>query len=402
MAWAEVAVAATDRMGNRPYGKVVLAALALHGGLAPVEAVAETAPEHGVVSLRYLRYKDQQDVKVRYPDYNGSEPSKFERVTAKSPSLHVVAPVGTTWTIEASAVYDDVSGATPRYYSDVSGATPKPGMEDKRTAGDVRISKHFSRGGVSVGVSHSSEDDYRSTAVSVEGRVATPDNNTTFTLGVGHSEDKINPTNDAVDNEAKRTNELIVGVTQALSPNDLVQLNATYAQGEGYYSDPYKRFDNRPDRRKQAAALVRWNHFVNEVDATVRAGYRYYQDSFGIAAHTFEASWVQPVSSWLWITPSARYYTQSAADFYYDPVMDANYYPRPLVPQTFSTADQRMSAFGAVTVGIKAEVRWADWTTDLKYERYEQRSDWRSFGKGSPNIDTFSADSVQIGVSRKF
>lgn len=402
MASAEVAVAATDRTGARPYGKVVLAALALQGGLAPVQAVAETAPEHGVVSLRYLRYKDQQDVKVRYPGYNGSEPSKFERVTAKLPSIHVVAPVGTTWTIEASGVVDDVSGATPRYYSDVSGATPAPGMEDKRTAGDVRISKHFSRGGVSVGVSHSSEDDYRSTAVSVEGRVATADNNTTFTLGVGHAEDEINPTNQAVVGEAKRTNELIVGVTQALSPNDLVQVNATYADGQGYYSDPYKRNDRRPDRRKQAAALVRWNHFVSQVDATVKAGYRYYQDSFGIAAHTFEASWVQPVAGWLWLTPSARYYTQSAADFYYDPVMDDSVYPRPLVPQAHSTADQRMSGFGAVTVGLKAEIRWADWTTDLKYERYEQRSDWRSFGKGSPNIDNFSADSIQVGVSRKF
>lgn len=402
MASAEVAVAATDRTGKLAYGNVVMAALAVQGVLAPATASAETAPEKGVIALRYLHYKDQQDVQVQYPYYTGNEGSTFKRVTAKSPSLYVMAPFGSNWTVEVSAVTDEVSGATPRNYTDVSGATPKPGMNDYRKAGDVRVSRHFSRGGVSVAASHSEEHDYRSTAVSVEGRVSTPDNNTTLSVGLAHAEDRINPVNEIVVDEAKRTNELIVGVTQALTANDLVQLNVTYADGQGYYSDPYKRNDNRPDRRKQAAALARWNHFVGALDATVRTGYRYYQDSFGIAAHTFEGAWVQPVTGWLSLTPSLRYYTQSAADFYYDPVLDQAYYPGPLVPQQYTTTDQRMSAFGGITVGLKAEVRWADWTGDVKYERYEQRSDWRSFGKGSPNVDNFQADSVQVGVSRKF
>lgn len=394
-------MAATDKT-QRPFGKVVMAALALHGSLAAPAAQAETAPEHGVIALRYLRYQDQQKVDVKYPNYDGTEPTKFKRITAKSPSVFVQAPIGTDWTVEASAVLDEVSGATPKYYTDVSGATSAPGMNDTRKAGDVRVSRHFSRGGVSVGVSHSSEHDYRSTAASVEGRVATPDNNTTFTLGVGHSEDFINPVNKVVTNEAKRSNEVIAGVTHALTANDLVQANVTYTDGEGYFTDPYKRNDKRPERRKQAAALARWNHHFAGWEATLRTSYRYYRDSFGIGAHTFEGAWVQPVTRWLAVTPSLRYHTQSSASFYYDPVMDTTYYPRPIVPQTYMTVDQRMSAFGAITAGLKAEVRYEDWTTDIKYERYEQRSDWRSFGKGSPNLDTFSADSVQVGVSRKF
>ena len=401
MAWAEVAVAATDNT-KRPFGKVVMAALALHGSLAAPAAQAETATEKGVIALRYLRYQDQQKVDVKYPGYDGSEPKTLKRITAKSPSVYVQAPIGSDWTVEASAVMDEVSGATPKYYSDVSGATPAPGMNDKRTAGDVRVSRHFSRGGVSVGVSHSDEHDYRSTAASVEGRVATPDNNTTFTLGAGHSEDRINPVNDVVENEAKRSNEVIAGVTHALTANNLVQGNLTYTDGRGYFNDPYKRNDKRPDRRKQVAALARWNHHMAGWGSTLRTSYRYYRDSFGINAHTFEGAWVQPVTSWLVLTPSLRYHTQSSANFYYDPVMDDTVYPRPLVPQTYTTTDQRMSAFGGITAGLKAEVRYEDWTTDVKYERYEQRSDWRSFGKGSPNVDTFSADSVQVGVSRKF
>ena len=393
-------MAATER--PLTCGKIVMAALALHAAVAPAAARAETAPEQGVIALRYLQYKDQQDVEVPYPGYTGTEGRTFKRITVKSPSVYLMTPVGSGWTVEASAVTDTVSGATPRSYSDVSSATPAPGMNDYRKAGDVRISRHFSRGGVSVAASHSEEHDYRSSALSVEGRVATSDHNTTLTLGLAHAEDRINPVNQLVIDEARRTNEVIVGVTQALTATDLLQLNVTWADGEGYFSDPYKRNDRRPDHRSQGAALVRWNHFVAAVDATVRLGYRYCRDSFGIAAHTLDAAWVQPVTPWLWLTPSARYHTQRAAEFYVDPVLDAADYPRPATSLLYATTDPRLSAFGGITAGLKAEVRWADWTGDVKYERYEQRSSWRGLGTGSPNVDNFQADSVQVGISKKF
>ncbi len=410
MAWAEVAVAATD-LNNIPAGKprsralgpVVLAALALPGAM-PV-AHAETAPEHGVISLRYLRYQDQQEVKVKYPTYNGSEPDKLKRITVKSPSVHLLAPLGTRWSLEASGVRDDVSGATPKWFSDVSGATQQPagqGMSDLRRAGDVKISRHFDRAGISVGASHSTENDYKSTAFSVDGRVSSADNNTTFSLGFGSASDKINPVNDKVKNETKRTREIIAGVTQALNANNLVQLNLSYANGRGYYSDPYKYFDNRPDRRRQAAALVRWNTHLPSMGSTVRSSYRYYRDNFGIVGHTGELAWVQPTSSWFLLTPSVRYHSQSSANFYYDAVLDSPSYPEPLIYTQYMSADHRLSAFGAVTLGLKAELRLSEWTADVKYERYEQRSDWRVGGQGSPNLDVFSADSVQFGVSRKF
>ena len=69
---------------------------------------------------------------------------------------------------------------------------------------------------------------------------------------------------------------------------------------------------------------------------------------------------------------------------------------------TFATTDQRMSAFGAVTLGIKLQLRWEDWTGDVKYERYTQKSDWKLGGKGSPGIDPLYADMVQVGVSKAF
>ena len=382
----------------RRLGSIVMAALALPA-VMPLPAQAETAPENGVISLRYLSYQDQQKVQVQYPGYTGNEPSKLKRVKATSPSIHLLVPVGTRWSLEASGVKDDVSGATPRYYSDVTGASL---MEDKRKAGDLKITRHFDRAGISLGAMHSTENDYKSTAYSLDTRFSTEDNNTTFNLGFGSASDKINPVNEIVTNETKRTREVIVGLTHALNANDLVQFNLSYSNGKGYYNDPYKLRDIRPDQRKQAAGLARWNHHFSGAGSTLRSSYRYYRDSFGIRAHTADLALVQPMGSTFYLTPSIRYHDQSSASFYYDPVPDAGYYPGPLVPQQYKSVDHRLAAFGAITLGLRAELRLSTWTADLSYEHYEQRGNWRVFGTGSPMLDVFTADSVQVGLSKKF
>jgi hypothetical protein len=138
------------------------------------------------------------------------------------------------------------------------------------------------------------------------------------------------------------------------------------------------------------------------VDASLRSSARYYADSFGIRAGTLELAWVQPIGPQWRVTPSLRYYTQSSADFYVDPVTDLAIYPGPGTDAMYHSADARLSAFGAVTVGLKGELRWQGWTFDLKLERYEQRSEWRRGGEGSPGIDPLKATAVQVGVARSF
>ena len=62
-----------------------------------------------------------------------------------------------------------------------------------------------------------------------------------------------------------------------------------------------------------------------------------------------EASWVQPLPGGFTLTPTLRYLTQSAADFYHDPP-----FPQGSVPGELYTADTRLSAFGAITAGRAA------------------------------------------------
>ncbi len=386
MAWEGAVVAATNPRDKA--GAIIAAALALPG----VMAHAENAPEHGQVSVKYLQYQDSQP--------------GLDRIKVKAPSIYVLAPLSSQWAVEGSLVSDSVSGATPRYHSAISGATLK--MSDERHAADVKVTRYFERSSWSLGVSKSKEHDYDSSAVALEASFSSEDSNRTWNTGIGYSSDKISSTNDPALREKKRTGEVIVGVTQALTANDLVQVNLTFNRGRGYYSDPYKDPDIRPDRRDQKILLTRWNHHFADLGATARTSYRHYSDTFGIKAHTLGVEWVQPFATRFTLTPSLRLYSQSAANFYYDPVYDPDVgapYPQGYFtnPQRYLSPDQRLSAFGAITLGLKLGVQLTpDWSSDVKFERYEQRSNWRVGGQGSPGIDPFKASFFQLGLNKRF
>jgi hypothetical protein len=259
-----------------------------------------------------------------------------------------------------------------------------------------------------VGAAYSKENDYRSRALSLQGTYSSEDKNTTWALGVSGTDDSINPVNRLVIGESRQTVSVLAGVTRVLTAVDIAQLTLTHSSGHGYYSDPYKLLDNRPRSRDQSTALLQWNHRFVERGGTSRLSYRYYRDSFGISAHTFGAEYVQSLAGGWSLAPSLRLYSQGAADFYFDPVYDPVFgppFPRGFVigSEGFSSPDQRLSAFGAVTVGFKlAKQIDRDWSVDLKLERYEQRGSWRMFGTGSPGLEPMHAVSVQLGVSRSF
>jgi hypothetical protein len=378
----------------RVTGSVILAALALPGvWVGPAQA--ENAPEKGLAGFKYLRYQDAQ--------------AGTTRITVDSPAGYVLVPFASKWSLEGSLLADSLSGATPREHTVLSGAT----MSDLRKAGDAKLTYYGRRSSYSLGTSFSNENDYTSRAFSANASFSTENNNTTFSLGYGFSSDTIVPVEltDGVQlNEKKTTNEFLVALTQVTSPRDLFQFNLTVSDGEGFFSDPYKFAiigtdvfrDNRPRERTQTAFLARWNHHFADLKATVRPSYRYYVDTFGVQANTWQLEWAQRFGGNLTVTPLVRYYTQRAAEFYSDP--DPNDPNLSLPPtQEFYSVDQRLAAFGAITLGIKADMRLGSgWSFDLKAEGYDQRGDYRIGGDGSPRLEPMRATFFQFGVNRKF
>ncbi|MDQ6618622.1 MAG: DUF3570 domain-containing protein [Pseudomonadota bacterium] len=355
-------------------------ALALPGVL-PAHAVAQPVPEQGVIALKYLDYRDWQPA--------------GDRIRVKTPALYVMKPLSDAVVVEGSLVYDSISGASPLYHDTLSGASGL-GITDYRTAGDVKVTKYFGSYAIGVSGAVSSERDYLSRAGSIDVRWFSDDRNRTWALGLGGASDRIDSVNGVATGQARHTIDALVGVTQVLSAADVVQANVTYSTGHGYYSDPYKLLDTRPDRRHVLALLTRLNHHFGTPDATLKLSYRYLRDSFGDDAHTVEAAWVQPLPHGFSVTPSLRYTTQSAADFYFDPP-----FPRGFRRGQPYTADTRLSAFGAVTPGLKVVVDLGHgWTADLKWQGYRQQGSWRLGGDGSPGLESFSARWIEFGIAR--
>lgn len=371
------------------WGGVLAAALLLPGLQAT--ALAETPPEQAEMSVKLLHYRDRQP--------------GFDRIKVTAPSVYLMVPVAGRWSVEGSLVNDSVSGASPRYHSAVSGASR---LDETRKAGDIQVTRYNDRDAWSLGAAYSTEHDYRSRTVSAGYRRSSEDNNTTWNIGAAFSDDWIGSSDDPTLSRGRNTTQLTVGVTQAWTAVDLVQLSLGANWGHGMYSDPYKFPDRRPDQREQYTLMTRWNHHFSDWKSTLRSSWRYYADSFGVRANTLETAWVQPLSGGWTVTPSLRYTTQRAAKFYYDPVYDASL-GAPLPPGYTATSpqylspDQRLSAFGAITVGMKVAYEIAPrWTADLSLEHYEQRAAWRLGGSGSPGLARFQADWLQVGLSHRF
>jgi hypothetical protein len=368
------------------HSHAILAAALLLPGIGAVHAA--NAPEKAAISVRFLGYQESQ------PD--------LERIRIRSPSLALVTPLAGAWSLAASLTADDVSGASPRYHSAVSGASR---MSDERTAGDAALTRYFADGSVTMGAAYSTEHDYESRALSLNGTLDSADKNTSWSFGIGATDDAINPVNRLVVGAGRQSVNLLVGVTRVLTPNDLAQLTLTHGRGHGYYGDPYKALDQRPDRRNQSTLLLHWNHHFAG-SGTSRLNYRYYSDSYGIRAHTLGAEFAQPLGQHWTLTPSLRLYTQRAATFYYDPQYDSQLgepFPPGFVFGQLASADQRLSGFGAVTLGVKLTRQLGpDWKVDLKLETYEQRGAWRAFGSGSPGLAPLHARSFQVGATRQW
>ncbi|GGC96732.1 DUF3570 domain-containing protein [Undibacterium terreum] len=313
----------------RPVGAALMAAaLAL-----PLSAQvhAETAPENGLISLKHLDYQDYQP--------------GIDRIRVKATALQVIAPIAEEWAIGGSVVTDSISGASPAFHTS---AITK--LKDFRRAGDVDVTRYFQRGSINIGVNISGESDYLSRGLSAQGSLSSEDKNTTWTAGFGVNNDDINPNNHIVSHEHKRTADFLLGVTQILTPDDIVQFTLGYSDGNGYFSDPYKFLDSRPRSRDSTTLLARWNHYLNSTRGILRISYRYYSDNWSIHSHTFNNEYVQELPGGWTITPFLRLYTQTKARFYID--ADPSilpFAPSPPPDAVFHSEDQRLANFGALT-----------------------------------------------------
>ena len=213
-----------------------------------------------------------------------------------------------------------------------------------------------------------------------------------------------------------------LNLSQVVNRDLLLQSGLGFVHSNGYLGNPYKAVDmvfvnfksdptmgpddgtpllwapdveaaieRRPGAREQGIWDLRLVQYLKDFDAAVHGGYRFYLDSWGISAHTFDLDWVQPVEDWS-ITPRFRYYSQNGASFYQpyflftgpEPTTANGRFNLAAVPLSAYSSDWRLAAYGAISLGLTvAKPIGKAMGFEAGFEWYTHGGDLRMGGTGS-------------------
>jgi hypothetical protein len=345
----------------------------------------------GLLLLGPRAARAEDFISYKYADYRESG----GRIAVQTQGALVEQDLGTDLHLKLEGVIDAISGATPTGQPAPAGTdqVPLATLQDRRKAWNADLSRQFSLVNLDLGFANSRESDYTSTGWSINTVTDFNQKNTTLLAGVAGTDDDVKvffqPTW-----KKKRTNDVIVGMTQVLDPRTSVALDFTWGRATGYLNDPYKVvqksievnpgdflplqfLENRPDRRNKFIALASMNHAFTDLNAALQASYRFYHDTFGTNAHTIELLWLQRIGRKFILQPELRLYEQGAANFYYYNLDLTSILPPfglPPAQGPFYSSDYRLSAFRSTTYGLKAI-----WTVtarlqlDVELQQYDMR-----------------------------
>ena len=319
------------------------------------------------------------------------------RVTAVEPVVNVSKVFADGKSLDFNATFDALTGASPngalpsRFSQTFTGPSGKasgvytiapgqlpadPHYSDARLAAGGNLTLPFTRvDQLSVGGKFSVEDDFVSVTADASIAHDFNDKNTTLSFGLYDEFDSIHPVGDApvagsdyplaekqTGGKSKNGVGALLGVTQAMTRTWLTEFNLSVDRFTGYLNDPYKitsiidaagittgyEYESRPDQRTRKSAY--WENRVawtSQLSSAVSL--RYMSDDWAVRSDT-----AQLHVRWSWsnreqyIEPTFRWYRQTAANFYVPFILDS-------AKQStgFESADSRLSAFRAMTYGVK-------------------------------------------------
>lgn len=294
----------------------------------------------------------------------------------------------------------------------------------------------------SVGASASGEFDYLHLGMNTKLSRDFNKRNTTVSAGLAFSSDTVSPVGgvpdpfslmldkddvgDRPENQDKEIVDVVLGVTQVISRNLVVQANYSFSDASGYMNDPYKivsavnavtgdvvplvpssgdnapshryLFENRPDSRTKHSFYGQAKYYMG--GKILDASYRYMTDDWDIDSHTVDVRFRWPLGERHYLEPHVRFYTQTEANFYEVSVVDGAPLP------AYASNDYRLGNFDAITAGLKY-----GWETkngndfSVRLELYQQRGSIpadKLFGNQVGLVQYPDLDAVIVQFSYQF
>jgi hypothetical protein len=359
-------------------------------------AKADAPPDYTELGVRFSKY--EEDDTQAGKTLGGKSSERYEIDVTM---FHLLAPVGDDWSVALDVQYEDMSGASPWFVGTSFEGDPEvimsgASIEDTRTNVSVTTRYYYDRGNVGINYTYSDEDDYQSHAAALDASFNSADGMTTYSAAISASDDDIEPTQGVVPTNTMDDNKNIysgfLGVSRIVSKRAIMRFGLSYTYREGFLTDPYKLNDRRPDEREEWTLSGGYRHYFVGADAALHADYRYFDDDWGIKSHTVDLAWHQNIGGTTQLIPYLRYYSQSEADFFSNQV---DYTDR------YFADDYRLSAFGAITWGLRVRHDIGNWTLTAAGERYTTSEDWGlSSGEESPALVKYNR--FTVGLDYRF
>lgn len=345
---------------------------------------------------------DTNDLQYRYTLYD-EEPlppallagGSADRYTIKSHQFSFKRELNERFTLTVDGIHESMSGSSPWYVIPDPERGPiqvMSGATIEETRNEIMLALGINQNDIahSVQVGYSKENDYAALFASYTGEYEQLNKHTTLFWGVSYSDDRLSPTDALLFGRvqhAERDNaSASFGMSRVINRNALIQSGVQVTSQDGFLSDPYKEmwingvieFDKRPNNRTIFSWSTRFRQYFTRSEAALHADYRYYNDDWGIKAHTLDLVWNQPIGVHFELAPSIRYYSQRAADFYVPAVSTG------LLPKYWSS-DYRLGTYGALRYRLSATWRATIWNVSLNADIYNSTE---SLALSGPHFDT--------------
>ena len=342
-----------------------------------------------------LNASNSDFIRVNYMQYDEND----NRISIKAPSIQVSKSFGTDYTLNASLVYDVVSGATPIYIDSSSGASAfsrgtvnntsdikktNVKMEEKRTALNASlVTRLKNRDEVTTGFNISNERDY--SVFGVNGDYLhwlNKSKNTSVNIGASFQTNEvivqIPDTNSGaspkVSEEISSVFATEAGISQLIDKKSLIKGSIFYSYESGYLTNPYYNVvrntntvevEKRPRLRVAFGFNIAYSNAISK-KLTIHTKYKYYTDDWNIISDTFDINNYYEFNKKVIIGFGYRYYKQSSASFY-------NSSPAYFTNQKYASHDDRLSNFNSNTIKFSLQYKYNKKISySMSYDIYEQ------------------------------
>lgn len=145
-----------------------------------------------------------------------------------------------------------------------------------------------------------------------------------------------------------------------------------------YFTNGSERAETLPDHRFKIPLGVRANYFLGD-NLIIRSFYRYYQDDWGLKAHTIDLETAIKITPFVSLSPFYRFYSQNAVDYFAA-------YAQHDAAETYFTSDYDLSKFTsnffgagirlAPPKGVLGIQKWS--SLELRYGHYSRSNGLQS------------------------